>query len=179
MSNGQEAERQGGERGSTPNRPSLGCRRRTGHTNSDPGSTDRRGVRGTPLRRWRAGVKVLQRRRFELVLADIRMPGMSGMELLARVREMAPYTEVIIMTAFASKETVQRCVAGSSVRLPVQALCPRRVARAGRRGHAQAIAARPDALRGSTNRPAGAPGLASGQGSQALAPGIQDAGLSL
>jgi DNA-binding NtrC family response regulator len=39
---------------------------------------------------------------FDLLIADIKMPGMSGIELLGQVREKAPETEVIIVTGFGS-----------------------------------------------------------------------------
>jgi DNA-binding NtrC family response regulator len=42
---------------------------------------------------------------WDLALVDIKMPGMDGLELQRRLREAAPGTTVIIMTAFASVET--------------------------------------------------------------------------
>jgi DNA-binding NtrC family response regulator len=39
---------------------------------------------------------------FDLLIADIKMPGMTGIELLENVRERAPETEVIIVTGFGS-----------------------------------------------------------------------------
>jgi DNA-binding NtrC family response regulator len=39
---------------------------------------------------------------FDLIIADIKMPGMSGIELLERVKERSPETEVIIITGFGS-----------------------------------------------------------------------------
>jgi len=42
---------------------------------------------------------------YDLVLTDIRMGGMSGIELLERVKKTRPATEVIIMTSYASLET--------------------------------------------------------------------------
>jgi DNA-binding NtrC family response regulator len=39
---------------------------------------------------------------FDLLIADIKMPGLSGIELLERTREKSPETEVIIVTGFGS-----------------------------------------------------------------------------
>ena len=39
---------------------------------------------------------------FDLLIADIKMPGMTGIELLARVKEKSPETEVVIITGFGS-----------------------------------------------------------------------------
>ena len=39
---------------------------------------------------------------FDLVIADIKMPGMTGIELLERVKERSPDTDVIIITGFGS-----------------------------------------------------------------------------
>jgi len=38
----------------------------------------------------------------DVVLSDIRMPGMDGMELLQTIKERSPNTEVILMTAYAT-----------------------------------------------------------------------------
>lgn len=39
---------------------------------------------------------------YDIVLTDLRMPGMDGIELLERAKEIAPETDVVIMTAYAS-----------------------------------------------------------------------------
>ncbi len=47
---------------------------------------------------------------YDVVLLDIKMPGMDGMALLERVREIDPSMAVIMMTAFASVETAVRAL---------------------------------------------------------------------
>lgn len=42
---------------------------------------------------------------FDVVLTDIRMPGLTGVELLARIKEKGPDSIVILMTAYASLGT--------------------------------------------------------------------------
>lgn len=41
---------------------------------------------------------------FDLVITDIKMPGMGGMELLSLIKSQYPKTEVIVMTAYGSPE---------------------------------------------------------------------------
>jgi len=50
-------------------------------------------------------IAALQGRNFDLVIADLRMPGADGIEVLRRAREIAPQTLVILVTAYASLET--------------------------------------------------------------------------
>jgi DNA-binding response OmpR family regulator len=59
-------------------------------------------------------LRYLEPGRFDLVLADIKMPGMSGIELLNRAREVAPDVRVILMTAYASVETAVQAVRGQA-----------------------------------------------------------------
>jgi DNA-binding NtrC family response regulator len=55
-------------------------------------------------------LKKLQIEKWNLILVDIKMPGMDGMELLHRVKRMNPNTVVIIVTAFATVETAVRAL---------------------------------------------------------------------
>jgi len=52
--------------------------------------------------------KALQRfrkDRFDLVITDLKMPKMDGIEFLRQVKELSPETQVILITAFASGDT--------------------------------------------------------------------------
>jgi DNA-binding NtrC family response regulator len=49
--------------------------------------------------------KLLQEQAFDLVLTDLRLKGMNGLQLLTEVRTLDPEIVVIVMTAYASVET--------------------------------------------------------------------------
>jgi CheY-like chemotaxis protein len=52
--------------------------------------------------------------RLILVLSDINMPGMSGLELLPRARAARPDVPVIMITAYGDKETARRALEGGA-----------------------------------------------------------------
>jgi DNA-binding response OmpR family regulator len=51
------------------------------------------------------GLAKLKEKEFSLVLLDLRMPGMNGMEVLHQIREIRPDIRVIIMTAYGTIES--------------------------------------------------------------------------
>jgi DNA-binding NtrC family response regulator len=52
-----------------------------------------------------AAVKALEKGSFDVALLDIKMPGLTGIEVLAKVRQASPDTQVIIMTGHATVDT--------------------------------------------------------------------------
>jgi CheY-like chemotaxis protein len=47
-------------------------------------------------------LQLLSRHSFDLVITDLRMPGMDGLELLSQVRKLHPRTRLVLMTAYGS-----------------------------------------------------------------------------
>ena len=52
----------------------------------------------------REAIEVLNQVPFDLVITDVRMPEVSGLELLSQIRDLYPSTKVIIMTAYGSSD---------------------------------------------------------------------------
>ncbi|MBI3178368.1 MAG: response regulator, partial [Deltaproteobacteria bacterium] len=59
-------------------------------------------------------VEALRRAEFDLVISDVRMPGITGLEVLKATKELAPDTEVLIATGYADLETAVACVRGGA-----------------------------------------------------------------
>ncbi|MEO8031974.1 MAG: sigma-54 dependent transcriptional regulator [Gemmatimonadota bacterium] len=63
------------------------------------------GYEVTAAQGGKAGLDLIRGGTYDIVLSDIRMPQVSGLDILAAVREQDPLTPVILMTAQASLQT--------------------------------------------------------------------------
>jgi two-component system response regulator HydG len=50
-------------------------------------------------------IRAVEQEPFDLILLDIRMPGMNGIEALMEIRKISPYVPVLMMTAYSSVKT--------------------------------------------------------------------------
>ena len=60
-----------------------------------------------------SGLEALEKIRqedFSLVLADVKMPGIDGLEMLRRIKEIDEQAVVIVMTAYASLDTAIKAI---------------------------------------------------------------------
>lgn len=66
---------------------------------------ERKGYRARGVATAEEGLDLLETTGMDLVITDLRMPGISGMEFLRRLQTKWPGTEVMVMTAYGSIET--------------------------------------------------------------------------
>ena len=55
-------------------------------------------------------LRAMEQRPFDVILLDLRMPGMDGMSVLKVIKERWPESEVVIITGYPSLETVKEAV---------------------------------------------------------------------
>jgi DNA-binding NtrC family response regulator len=46
----------------------------------------------------------INKQKYVLVISDLRMPALTGMELIQKIKELNPYVRTILMTAFAAED---------------------------------------------------------------------------
>jgi DNA-binding NtrC family response regulator len=107
-----------------------------------------------------AALAWLHREPADLVVSDIRMPGISGMELLREVRSRRPHVQVVMITGFGTIETAVTCLQAGAAhfltkpfdnahlveivqRVGLQALAARRAREAGRSSDRPIVAVDP------------------------------------
>jgi CheY-like chemotaxis protein len=72
-------------------------------------------------------LRKLQQHGAELMLLDINLPGMSGLDVLAQARELAPQVRVVMMTADDTPDALLRAVRGQAHRYLRKPLPPEKI----------------------------------------------------
>jgi len=52
----------------------------------------------------------LAREPFDLIITDIRMPGLTGLDILPGIKRLQPEASIIVITAFGSKEVCRKAI---------------------------------------------------------------------
>ena len=71
-----------------------------------------------------AAIELLQQKEFDLIITDLKMPGMSGFEVLNAVKTLQPETPVIMITGFATVETAVEAMKNGTVDYIVKPFTP-------------------------------------------------------
>ncbi len=58
----------------------------------------------------RIAIEMLEKASYQLILSDVKMPNLDGMQLLKHIRETTPYTDTIMMTAHGNVENAIDCL---------------------------------------------------------------------
>ena len=71
-----------------------------------------------------AAIELLQQKEYDLIITDLKMPGMSGFEVLNAVKILQPDTPVIMITGFATVETAVEAMKSGTVDYIVKPFTP-------------------------------------------------------
>jgi DNA-binding NtrC family response regulator len=72
-------------------------------------------------------IELLQQKEFDLIITDLKMPGMSGFEVLNAVKVLQPDTPVIMITGFATVETAVEAMKSGTVDYIVKPFTPEQI----------------------------------------------------
>lgn len=56
------------------------------------------------------GIRKLVKEPFNLIITDIRMPGLTGLDILPGIKKLQPEVPVIVITAFGSEDVYRRSI---------------------------------------------------------------------
>jgi two-component system nitrate/nitrite response regulator NarL len=73
-------------------------------------------------------IELARRLRPEIVLLDLSMPGLGGLEALPRLREAAPESEVVVLTASGTEENLLAAIRGGAAGYLLKSEPPERIA---------------------------------------------------
>ncbi|MBS4164921.1 Acetoacetate metabolism regulatory protein AtoC [Candidatus Protochlamydia amoebophila] len=64
----------------------------------------RKGIEAIAAENGEKAIKIVQEQSFDMVITDMKMPGLNGIDVLQKIKELSPQTLVIVMTAFGTIE---------------------------------------------------------------------------
>lgn len=70
-------------------------------------SLEKKGYEVEAFTRSEDAIRRISQRRFDIVVTDLKMEGVDGMQFLTKVKEEYPATEVIVITGFATMATAK------------------------------------------------------------------------
>jgi CheY-like chemotaxis protein len=71
---------------------------------------EKRGYQISVAESGEEALEAVRKQRFQLVLMDIRMQGMTGVDAFIQIKQISPKTVVILMTAYAVEEEIRRAI---------------------------------------------------------------------
>lgn len=74
----------------------------------------RRGVDVRGAESGRSALEELSRRKADVVVLDVKMPDMDGLEVLGRIRAAHPEVEVVLLTGHADREAAREAMSGGA-----------------------------------------------------------------
>lgn len=84
----------------------------------------RKGIEAVPAESGEAALKLLQEQSFDMVITDLKMPGMTGMDVLRKVKELSPRTLVMLVTAFGTIENAVEAMKGGAYHYLIKPFSP-------------------------------------------------------
>ncbi len=72
------------------------------------------GVQAESAENGSEAFRKLAREPFDLVITDVQMPGLTGLEILPGIKKLQPESLIIVMTAFGSEEVQRKSLDGGA-----------------------------------------------------------------
>jgi two-component system response regulator HydG len=79
------------------------------------------------LTKGKPALKLLEKKSFDLVLCDIRLPDIEGTQLLSQIRQIAPDTAVVMMTAYAEINNAVHCIKSGAYEYVTKPILPEHI----------------------------------------------------
>ncbi len=67
-----------------------------------------RGLEVSTIGEGKEALNELREKSYDVIILDVRMPGMTGIQVMTELRKLDPFIEVIIMTGYASVDTAKK-----------------------------------------------------------------------